>query len=302
MANCPMPARPFTTTAWRLMVASGLMLACACCLAADVIHIPPPESTQDRRYDYSEKLLRMALDKTKAQFGATEVAYGPKMSRERVLRELERGALVQVADAPTRPDFEEKLLPVRIPLRKGLLGYRLLLIQQKDKEKFAAVRSLDDLRALRAGSGTQWAITQVFEQSGFKLTKNIDYEGLFLDLSTSQSDYLPRGVNEIFDEFDARTLRYPKLAIEESLVLYVPLPSYFFVTPTQPELARRIELGLEIMLRDGSFEKLFQDYHADMIKRARLQDRRVLELDNPLLSNKTPLDRKSLWVNFKHKP
>ncbi len=293
---------PTTSHTRRLLLACAILFASGAGFAAERILIPPPESSQDKRYDYSEKLLRLALEKTRAQYGEAEVAYAPKMLRERVLRELERGNLVQVADAPTRPDFEEKLIPVRIPLRKGLLGYRLLLIQQKDKEKFANVRSLDDLRALRVGSGTQWSITQIFEQTGFKLVKELEYENLFQSLANGQSDFLPRGVNEVFDEFDARAPHFPNLMVEESLVLYVPLPTYFFVTPKRPDLARRIEQGLEAMLRDGSFEKLFQDYHGDMIKRAKLQDRRVLELDNPTLSPKTPLDRKNLWVNFKRKP
>jgi hypothetical protein len=274
----------------------GAGLACA----AEVILIPPPESADDKRNEYSEKLLKQVLKKTETKYGKAEVAYGPAMTRDRLLRELERGELVQVADAPARSDFEERLLPVRFPLRKGLLGYRLLLIDQKDKAKFANIESVDALKALRGGTGTQWSITRIWDQAGFQTVKENDYESLFKRLGMGQFDYFARGVNEVFDEYETRKNQLPNITIESSLALYVPLPTYYFVSPSKPAVAARIHEGLEAMLRDGSFEKLFQEYYGDDIKRANLPGRRILSIDNPTLSPLTPLDRKALWLNFKH--
>lgn len=268
--------------------------------ATEVILIPPPESAVDKRNEYSEKLLKLVLKKTEAKYGKAEVGYGPAMSRDRLLRELERGELVQVADAPARTDFEDRLLPVRFPLRKGLLGYRLLLIDQKDKAKFANIDSVDALKALRGGTGTQWSITRIWDQAGFQTVKENDYESLFRRLGLGQFDYFARGVNEVFDEYETRKGQLPNIVIESSLALYVPLPTYYFVSPSKPVVAARIHEGLEAMLRDGSFEKLFQEYYGDDIKRANLPGRRILSIDNPTLSPQTPLDRKALWLNFKH--
>ncbi|QDL55477.1 transporter substrate-binding domain-containing protein [Rhodoferax aquaticus] len=268
--------------------------------AADLILLPPPESALDKRSEYSEQLLKLVLKKTEAKYGKADIAYGPAMSRDRLLRELERGELVQVADAPTRPDFEDKLLVVRFPLRKGLLGYRLLLIDAKDKEKFANIESVEALKALRGGTGTQWAITRVMDQAGFLTAKDNDYESLFRRLGLGQFDYFARGVTEVFDELEARKHQLPNIVIESTLALYVPLPTYFFVSPTKPALASRISQGLEAIQKDGSFEKLFQEYHGEDIKRANLTGRRIFAMDNPLLSPLTPLDRKGLWLHFKH--
>jgi hypothetical protein len=268
--------------------------------ATEVILIPPPESAVDKRNEYTEKLLKLVLKKTEAKYGKAEVGYGPAMSRDRLLRELERGELVQVADAPARSDFEDRLLPVRFPLRKGLLGYRLLLIDQKDKAKFANIESVDALKALRGGTGTQWSITRIWDQAGFQTVKENDYESLFKRLGLGQFDYFARGVNEVFDEYETRKNQLPNITIESSLALYVPLPTYYFVSPSKPVVAARIHEGLEAMLRDGSFEKLFQEYYGDDIKRANLPGRRILSIDNPTLSPLTPLDRKALWLNFKH--
>jgi len=152
---------------------------------------------------------------------------------------------------------------------------------------------------LSAGLGSQWSITPVFEKNGFQVARESDYEGLFRLLAQEQIDYFPRGLNEIFDEYEQRKLQLPDLHIEESLALYVPLPTYFFVSPTKPELAERITSGLEAMIKDGSFEKLFLKYHGEMLRKANLRQRKLFTFDNPNLSPETPLNRKQLWLKAK---
>lgn len=53
--------------------------------------------------------------------------------------------------------------------------------------------------------------------------------------------------------------------------------------------------GLEKARHDGSFDKLFHQYHDATIKRAGLENRTIIELDNPLLPDETPLGRRELW-------
>jgi hypothetical protein len=264
--------------------------------AGEVIYIPPPESALDQRYQYSEQLLQTVLNRTEGQYGKTELRHALAMPRDRVLIELKRGELIQVADAPSRPDFEQNLLPIRIPLRKGILGYRLLLIHEKDQARFAHIKTLDELKKLRAVLGKQWAITPVLQQHGFKLVQEIKYDNLFRLLGSDEADYFPRGVNEIFDEFAARKAAIPGLAIEKSLALYLPLPTYFFVAPNRPALAERIRHGLEAMIKDGSFEQLFQQYHRDLLQQANLAGRKIFYLDNPNLPPQTPFGRPELWL------
>lgn len=269
-------------------------------LAQEIILIPPPESKLDKRYEYSEALLKQVLERTAAKYGKAELKRSLQMKRNRVLLELQKGNVINVADAPTRPDFEQRLLPIRIPLRKGLLGYRLFLIREQDKNKFATIKSMDELKQLRAGSGTQWSITDLLRASGFKLETDPEYENLFHLLANGGIDYFPRGANEIFEELDNRKLATPNLYVEPNLAIYIPLPTYFFVTPTKPKLAARIQEGLELMLQDGSFDKLFYQYHDNIIKRADLAHRHIFYLDNPTLSPATPLQRKQLWLKDTH--
>ena len=55
--------------------------------------------------------------------------------------------------------------------------------------------------------------------------------------------------------------------------------------------------GLEQALADGSFDRLFFAHYGDALQRARLSERQLIELDNPLLPPDTPLQRAELWLS-----
>jgi hypothetical protein len=93
---------------------------------------------------------------------------------------------------------------------------------------------------------------------------------------------------------------YPDLAIDQHLALFIPLPTYFFVTPKKPELARRIEEGLIVMIYDGSFDRFFQERYADVIADANLENRKIFKLSNPNLGPNTPFDVKHFWYRPKN--
>jgi hypothetical protein len=75
------------------------------------------------------------------------------------------------------------------------------------------------------------------------------------------------------------------MVIEPTLLLQYPLPVYFFLRRDAEGrlLAQRIAAGMEIMIRDGSLQALFQQYKGASIKAGQLQKRRVLQLRNPHL-------------------
>ncbi len=116
-------------------------------------------------------------------------------------------------------------------------------------------------------------------------------------LSEQRFDYFPRGINEIFGEFETRKDEITNMKIEETLALYLPLPTYFFVTPTRPDLATRIKQGLLSILEDGTMDQIFLEYHSDVIQKARLKDRIIFKLPNLNLSDETPFHRKDFWYH-----
>src|SRR5690606_16124795 len=89
------------------------------------------------------------------------------------------------------------------------------------------------------------------------------------------------------------------LEVEKNLLLAYTNPFYFFVSKSNPELARDLEQGLRIAMEDGSFnEYFFNDPTVqDVVNKANLANRIIIRLDNPTLPKATPLDNRELWFD-----
>jgi hypothetical protein len=255
----------------------------------------------DSRYEYDWAVLRMALQKTAARYGAFELHQSSQaMSPQRVSQELlTPGGRINVFARATSPELEQQFLPVRLPIDRGLLGYRMFLVRDEDLPRFAAVRKLDDLRTLRAGQGKDWIDVPLLRGAGLTVVEGTSYAGLFAMLNAGRFDWFSRGIDEAQREWQERRSTYPGMAIEPTLLLQYPLPLYFFLRRDAEgkQLARRIAAGMEMMIKDGSLNALFQQYKGDSIKAAGLSRRRVLHLKNPHLTPETPLSRGELWFN-----
>jgi len=283
-------AMVLTSLIWGLLAARDVQ-------AQDVIRIFQPHSALDQRHLYNNALLKLALEKTKPHYGNFDIVFTLQgTQRNRALVEIMSGRRVNVHIVPTRPEWEEKTLPIRIPVLKGLLGYRLFLIKRHDIEKFGNIESLDQLKRLKAGLHQQWSTTEAMARLGFQIVTGSNYEGLFTMLMADRFDYFPRGVNEIFREYNERFHHLPDMVIEPRLALCLPQPTYIFVSKKSPRLAQRIEAGLHHMILDGSFERLFRAYHESSLEQAGLANRKIFRVDNPMLSKDTPLEDEALWI------
>jgi hypothetical protein len=78
---------------------------------------------------------------------------------------------------------------VRLPIDKGLLGYRMFLVREADLPRFATVRTLDDLRKLRVGQGKDWIDVPILRKAGFPVVEGTSYPGLFAMLAAGRFDF-----------------------------------------------------------------------------------------------------------------
>ncbi len=264
-----------------------------------IIRYPRPESLIDVRHIYRIELLKLAMDKTKSVYGDFEIVYTTaEMSQSRALAELENNGAVDVVALPSNLEREKKFLPVRIPIMKGILGYRLFIINKNQREKFRKIKTFADLKKLKAGAGHDWADVPILENNGITVEKGGKYEGLFYMLAAGRFDYFPRGVNEAGKEIEDRKDKLPDLMVEETLALYYPFPVYFFLNEHNREVAKRIETGLKYAIKDGSFENLFNKYFKSYLVAADLKNRKIFRLKNPFLPAQTPLKNRSLWYDI----
>jgi hypothetical protein len=283
----------------RLLMCCALLALSRPGFGMDKVIVDAPEDMIDRRNDYTTVLLRAILDKTERQFGGYTLSYAPEyMNRERLFDELKKGKTVNVTAKATQPKWEnDDLHTIRIPVDKGISAYRLFLINRDDQAKFSSITSIEELKRLTLGVGYAWSTRTMFESQGFSLVSAGSWEGLYKMLDAHRFDYLPRALSEIFIEYDDRHTRFPDMSIENALIIYAPLPKYFFVSPQDPALAKRIETGFQAMIKDGSFDRLFMTYHQRMIERTHFCSRRLLRFDNPQLSPLTPLNRPEYWYD-----
>ncbi|GAB2880054.1 hypothetical protein GCM10027046_05100 [Uliginosibacterium flavum] len=266
--------------------------------AEDVILLQGTDPAKGTVSDFKITVVDEALKRTEKRYGPYRYVQGTLSStRERMLQELLLGEIQNIAMVATQPAWEEKLITIRIPIDMGLSGLRIALIRSDAQARLAAVRTVEDLKALRMSVGAGWASRKVAEMGGFSIAPAENYEASLKMLLRERTDYFPRSLNEAFSEYDTWHEKAPELAIEKTLLLNLPLPTYVFISPKAPRLAQRIEEGMESMVRDGSLRKLMLQFNAEVIARADLCSRRIIEIENPMLSSQTPLSRKELWFN-----
>ncbi|HCT2508757.1 TPA: transporter substrate-binding domain-containing protein [Aeromonas dhakensis] len=224
-------------------------------------------------------LLRLSLDLTVPEYGPYRLIASPPMEQGRAVKELQGGELVQVGVFAPDEERERTLLAIHVPLAKGLLGWRVCLVQQGDEGRFANIRSLTDWRqaGLRIGQHRSWPDTRLLKENGLDVVVGGLYEALFNMLRKRRFDCFLRSVIEIEDELT----QHPDLAIEPHLVFRYPLALLFFVSPRYPELAKRIELGLLRVRQSGDYERIFEAGFGSTIRRLQLDRRVMLELSNP---------------------
>ena len=265
--------------------------------ATSVVRYPQLFNKDDPQSEYVLAMLTLGLQRSgkKYQLATTD----SKMQQARVIQELlSANGQADLLWTMTSAEREAQLLAVKIPIDKGLIGWRIALVKSERSDIFHSVRTVSDLRAFTAGQEHDWPDTPILESNGISVVTATAYEALFNMLGGRRFDYFPRSIMEIWDE--RRLHPAHKLEVEQEIVLHYPTALYFFVAPRRPELARDLRIGLEKAVADGSFEKLFQKYQQPVIKNANLGKRRILELGNPLLGpHSLPEKRPELWYRPK---
>lgn len=272
------------------------LLAAHAALAAELVVVhnkaEPP---------YFVELLKDALEHTKDMGPYVLKPSDASFAGSRLIDEVADDAgHLDIMTRGSNIEEERRLLPIRIPLDKGLLGYRIMLVRKQDLARFAAIQSLDDLKRVRTGQGALWPDTKILEGAGFKVIKGTFSPGLTRMLNEERFDMFPRAPWEAETDLKRYAAEMPDLVIEPSFVLVYPYPRYFMVSRKGkgPELAARIETGLRRMIADGSFDRHFDGYFGPFIEKTALRQRRVFQVDNKLLPPETPFGDKKLWFNM----
>jgi len=257
-----------------------------------VIYSWPMSMLGDARGSYPIALLHLAIEKSGTEYQL--VPSGQVMTQHRTLRQLGSKSGLDVVWTMTSPEREKELKPIRIPIDRGLIGWRLLLIHNDNEQK---IQQQDEkqLKTSPSIQGSDWPDYPILKANHFRVLGSGDFDSMFKMLQAKRIDYFPRSITEIWPELQQKVGM--SLSVAPKWVLHYPAALYFFVQKDNIELANAIEIGLLRAIEDGSMQQLFLQHFSSAIQLADLKSRTVIQLNNPLLPAETPVQNKALWFD-----
>ncbi len=249
---------------------------------------------------YDAQLLAMALDETIEEYGEYQLELVDDVQGvNRGRRLLGKGIVVNIYVSASRPDNQNMythLLEVEFPILQGLLGYRRLAILKSRQNDFSSVNSVAGLSRFVAGQGRGWLDVAILQHNGIQVNASGEYKNLFEMLDRGRFDYLLLGAHEIVQAVEAQKDLHPNIVIDRDLLLYYPFPVVYQVSPTYPELAKRVMKGLKKLEANGRFDQFFRQQFATVISELQ-QHKKLILLRNPYVAKTSPLARPHLLLN-----
>lgn len=257
------------------------------------INYPRLDALRDPNEEYVRELLSLLLTNIPNKYSLQ--ASSGRMQQARSIYEMNKeNGSVDLLWSMATDERIEQMITIPIPIDKGLLGWRIPMIRKKNQHFFSQVAQLEDLKAFSAGQEYDWPDVAILKKNQLNVMLSSTYESLFLMLQAERFDYFPRSVIEIWNELKQH--EQLDLIADPYIALYYPTAEYFFVSKRHPEFAKDLEISFEKIIKSGQFEKLFQKHNQQAIQLSKLKERKIIYLNNPLLSPKyLASQRNELW-------
>jgi len=266
-----------------------------------VISVGSAQSDSDATHSYYLGVIKLALSKINNKNGYKVTVNSTILTQGRSILELERkNGLVNIYQTGTNKLREQKLIPIRVPLLKGTLGYRIPVIHKDNVKVFDNIKSIEDLSTLVACQGEHWPDSDILEENNLKVLRNANFHSMYLQVQRKYCDYFLRAIIEAYPEIAAHKRELNDLLIYDKLLIMYPFPMYFFVSPHSPQLALDIEKGLRIAIEDGSFDDYFRNNEKTkhLFPLQKWKNAVKIKLSNKLLPEKTPVSVSKLWITL----
>lgn len=264
----------------RIIISITFILLSYNSYSVDIVKLQVQQSSK-KKNAHNIEVIRRALEITQPEYNAFELNIIKKtMSGMRMYQSSLEGKSTNAIIVPANARWDRQHIPIRVPVRLGLLNYRLLLVNKAALSKFENINTEEELKTLTIGLANYWETTKILKSRGFKAVETSYFEGLFSKLQNHHFDYLPRGIYEIYDELESRKAALQNVVIEPNIALNIPMLSYVYISPTEPRIAQRLKSGLEQLLESGELEKILYKHYANDIKRADLKNRKIIKIES----------------------
>ncbi len=251
---------------------------------------------RDPKSQFSFAVLNLALEKSGVSFELVK-SPSPMTDARAVVEILNKD--VDIAWLGNSAETESNLLPVMIPITRGLLGYRIPIIRSDQQEAFSEVNDLAGLRKFQACLGIGWPIANAWYDNELPVAVIGTFESLFKMTEARRVDYVPIGAGNIHNYWHQFVSDNPDLVIENHLVVVYPYYDFFFfVHKDNKKLHDLVEAGLKKAYADGSYKNLYLT-HPEFtgLKDLKLEKRQTIVLKNDHVTKDELAINAKYWTN-----
>lgn len=223
--------------------------------------------------------VQLALQKAAPEYGEFKLTPVVIDSQAHAMSALQNHETIDLAVAATDKTWEASLLPIYIPLDKGLLGFRVCVIKPTQRPLFANIVSVADLKShqIKLGVVESWPDRFVYQHYNLHTVTTKALPDLYDKLYGNDLNCISRSVFEVDNEL----VHHPEFMVEENLAFVYPSADIIYVSLTKPKLKEAIEYGLKRAIDDGSYEALFNKLYGDVLKRHAFYYRKMIIMHNP---------------------
>lgn len=230
----------------------------------------------DERSQFPIKLLHAIVAEQDTQLNITSIPIDA--TQHRVLHLLDKGH-IDMAWFAADKDRLAKYHAVQIPIAKGLLGYRMLLVHDHNNLAFTPITDLQQLKNYTFVQGLGWPDNRILKHHELGLLTVSDYHRMFKLVDAGRIDIFPRSIIEIWQELDSHQAL--NLTVNDSVALHYPSALYYFFRKENKQQAEIIRRGFEKLIDSGEYDLLFNAYFGQILQRSNLATKRIIEMDNP---------------------
>lgn len=235
-----------------------------------------PEDKLDERSDFPIKLLNAIVAEQNAELSIKALPI--EATQYRVIHLLKKG-FIDIAWFAANNERIEQFHAIEIPIAKGLLGYRMLLVHEANGLAYTPITKIEQLRSYTFVQGIGWPDNQILSYHELDLLTVSDYHRMFKLVDMGRIDMFPRSIIEVWNELDAH--RELSVTVNDSIVLHYPLAQYFFFRKENQHQADIVRQGFEKLIASGAYDVMFTAHFAPILRRSNLAAKQVIELNNP---------------------
>lgn len=172
---------------------------------------------------------------------------------------------------------------VPLPVVAGLLGYRIALIRDEDKNRFNKISDLEGLKAFRACQGASWLDADILEYNGIPVARVSNSQSMVKMLAQGRCDMFPRGIQEAAVELQDHQKQFPTIVMNKSVIMHYEFASYLYVRSEDISLAERLEKAFRTVIADGRYQHFIEthDYTKHVFPLSQWQSTRFIQLGSP---------------------